>query len=121
MVPFDTACTGRTTTSDFDWTEPGLSTAFTSAMAHLEKVRETFLASPDEQLILMPNTASSNLCPGWVLYMERVTEAGKVWLPVQYALVKVPKYMAVWIAPYYNWVISESDVPTPLGLCRGHI
>ena len=25
------------------------------------------------------------------------------------------------VAPYDDWVISESDVPTPLQLCRGHI
>ena len=25
------------------------------------------------------------------------------------------------LGPYDNWVMSESDVPTPLRLCRGHI
>ena len=33
----------------------------------------------------------------------------------------VSEEISAQIAPYYKWVISESDVPTPLGLCRGHI
>ena len=59
------------------------------ATKHLEQERETFLPLPSEQLVLMPDTSSSNLCTGWVLYTERVTDAGKVWLTVQYALAKL--------------------------------
>ena len=29
--------------------------------------------------------------------------------------------MIIEVGPYDNWVMSESDVPTPLRLCRGHI
>ena len=91
MVPFDTACAGKMSTSDFDWAEPGLVSAFNSAARHLGQVRETFLPSPSEQLVLMPDMSSSNPCTGWVLYTEREWEAGKVWLPVQYASAKLPK------------------------------
>ena len=30
-------------------------------------------------------------------------------------------YVYLKVGPYDNWVMSESDVPTPLRLCRGHI
>ena len=36
--------------------------AFNGATKHLEEVRETYLPHPDEQLVLMPDTSTSNLC-----------------------------------------------------------
>ena len=46
MVPFDTACTGKTSTSDFDWLGPGLISDFNLATKHLEQVHETYLPRP---------------------------------------------------------------------------
>ena len=57
---------------------------------------EAYLPHPDEQLVLMPDTSTSNLCSGWVLYTQRSTSGGKTWLPVQYASARLPKYMDTW-------------------------
>ena len=44
----------------------------------------------------MPDTSSTNLCTGWVLYTERTTKEGRTWLPVQYASAKLHRYMSSW-------------------------
>ena len=96
MAPFDTACASKAPTSAFDWSRPGMIAAFNGATKHLEQVRETYLPHPDEQLVLMPDTSTSNLCSGWVLYTQRSTSGGKTWLPVQYASARLPRYMSTW-------------------------
>ena len=96
MAPFDRACASKTPTSTFDWSRPGMVAAFNGATRHPEEVRETYLPHPDEQLVLMPDTSTSNLCSGRVLYTQRITGEGKTWLPVQYASARPPKYMATW-------------------------
>ena len=96
MGPFDTACASKTPTSIFDWSQPGLIAAFNSATKHLEEVRETYLPHPDEQLVLLPDTSTSNLCSGWVLYTQRISAEGTRWLPVQYASARLPRHMATW-------------------------
>ena len=96
MSPFDTACGGKDSSSQFDWTRPGLVEAFNAATNQLDKVHHTVLPAPSEQLYLMPDTSKSNLCSGWVLYTKRVSQDGDKLLPVQYASAKLPKYMANW-------------------------
>ena len=93
MAPFDTACGGKDSSSLFDWSRPGIFTAFNAATNQLEKIHHTVLPSPNEQLYLMPDTSKINLCTGWVLYTKR--EGDKL-LPVQYASAKLSKYMATW-------------------------
>ena len=94
MMPFNTLCAGRSSTSNFNWLAPGIISAFNTATKRLEQVRETYLPSPHEQLVLMPDTSTSNLCTGWVLYTERDTSKGRVWLPVQYVSTKLTKYIS---------------------------
>ena len=96
MAPFDAACGGKPSASQFDWTSPGILEAFNAATNQLEKINETFLPHPNEQLYLMPDTAKVNLCTGWVLYTKRTSEGGEKLLPVQFASAKLPKYMATW-------------------------
>ena len=92
MSPFDTACGGKESVSQFDWSKPGILQAFNAATNQLDKIHHTVLPNPSEQLFLMPDTSKSNLCTGWVLYTKR----DDVLLPVQYASAKLPKYMAQW-------------------------
>ena len=128
MTPFDTACAGKPSSSNFDWSQPGMVAAFNAATKHLEQVRETFLPRPQEQLILMPDTSKSHLCSGWVMYTERQVEGKPTLLPVQYASAKLPGYMSTWspcelegvgsvtaIDQTRHW-INESKKPT-LVLC----
>jgi hypothetical protein len=96
MAPFDAACGGKASSSQFDWTMPGVVAAFNEATLHLKEVKETYLPHPEEQLVLQPDTSSSNLCSGWVLYTQRTEGKETVWLPVQYASAKLSKYMNVW-------------------------
>ena len=96
MSPFDTACGGKASSSQFDWSAPGLVEAFNAATNHLGKIHKTFLPHPDEQLYLLPDTSKINLCAGWVLYTRRVSKEGDKLLPVQYASAKLPMYMSTW-------------------------
>ena len=97
MAPFDTACAGQPSAAKFDWSTPGILAAFNSAKKHLDRVMETYLPHPDEQLVLMPDTSDINLCTGWVLYAERDQGEGKVALvPVQYASANLSNYMSTW-------------------------
>ena len=73
MEPFDHALKNLAASSTFDWTRPGLVAAFNAATSHLDQVRATYLPKPDEQLCLMPDTSTTNLCAGWVLYTKRPT------------------------------------------------
>ena len=72
MSPFDAACGGRASASMFDWSRPGILEAFNAATNQLEKINETHLPHPDEQLYLLPDTSKINLCTGWVLYLKRI-------------------------------------------------
>jgi hypothetical protein len=98
--------------------------AFNAATNQLEKVHETVLPQPKEQLYLMPDTSKSNLCTGWVLYTKRCSKDGDKLLPVQYASSKLEKYMSTWspcelegvgvvvaIEQVRHW-INESHLPT---------
>ena len=92
MAPFDAACGGKSSVSNFDWTKPGMAEAFNAAINQLGKVHATVLPNPAEQLYLLPDTSKSNLCSGWVLYTKRDEKL----LPVQYASAKLSKYMETW-------------------------
>ena len=124
MAPFDAACAGKSSAAAFDWSRPGIVAAFNAATSHLDKVRETFLPRPHEQLYLLPDTATSTLCTGWVLYTERKGGGNVSLLPVQYASAKLHPYMATWcpcelegvgsvlaIDQVRHW-INESKKPT---------
>ena len=124
MSPFDAACGGQASTSTFDWTKPGMLEAFNLATNQLQKVHETVLPQPWEQLYLLPDTSKSNLCTGWVLYTKRCSKNGDKLFPVQYASSKLEKYMATWspcelegvgvvlaIDQVRHW-INESHLPT---------
>ena len=124
MAPFDSACAGKASASTFDWSRPGLVAAFNAAIQHLEKVSQTFLPRPSEQLALLPDTSKSNLCSGWLLNTLRTINGKIEWLPVQYASAKLPDYMSGWhpcelegvgtvlaIEQVRHW-INESSKPT---------
>ena len=82
MSPFDAATAGRH--EKFLWT-PALTSAFNTAMNHLDKVNRTYLPKPDEQLILLPDAMSTSPCVGWVLYVLRNEKL----LPVTYCTAKL--------------------------------
>ena len=124
MAPFDAACAGQPSTDKFDWSRPGILAAFNEATKHLDKVMETYLPHPEEQLALKPDTSDTNLCTGWVLYCRREVEGATRWLPVQYASAKLCNYMSDWtpceqegvgavlaIDQTRHW-INESSKPT---------
>ena len=109
MVPFDEAVKGLLSSSPFDWSLPGIVAAFNAATSHLDQVQATALPKPDEQLALLPDTSTSNLCAGWALYTQRATKEkqlphtssmppddGFSWLPVQYMSGKLAPYMEGW-------------------------
>ena len=96
MLPFDRACASKLSSSKFDWGSPGILAAFNTATSHLKEIQATYLPRPDEQLILQPDTSSSELCTGWALYTIRKEGKDEKWLPVQYASAKLPNYMAGW-------------------------
>ena len=124
MAPFDAACAGQASAEKFDWSKPGILAAFNAATKQLDKIMETFLPNPQEQLALLPDTSDINLCTGWVLYTKRQFPEGPRWLPVQYASAKLSPYMARWspcekegvgavlaIEQVRHW-INESLLPT---------
>ena len=92
-------------------------------MSHLQKINKTYLPTPNEQLLLLPDTMSVNPCTGWVLYTQR---DGKM-LPVTYCSAKLKSYMTNWfpcekeavgvvlaIEHCSHW-ISESRLTTLVG------
>ena len=122
MSPFDIATAGKNSSEKFLWTPP-LTSAFNQAMQHLEKVNKTYLPSPSEQLILLPDAMTTTPCVGWVLYVVRKDRL----LPVSYCSAKLKDYMAKWypcekeavgvvlsIDQCVHW-ISESYLPTLVG------
>ena len=124
MTPFDQACASKVSTSKFDWSRPGILAAFNTATSHLKEIQTTYLPKPQEQLVLEPDTSSSELCTGWALYTLRKTDQGIQKLPVQYASGKLAGYMARWcpcekegvgavlaIDQVRHWV-NESHLPT---------
>ena len=124
MMPFDKACASKASSSKFDWTRPGILAAFNTATSHLDEIKTTYLPRPEEQLVLQPDTSSSNLCTGWSLYTLRPSDKGTQWLPVQYASGKLSNYMEGWspcekegvgavlaIDQVRHWV-NESHKPT---------
>ena len=68
MVPFDAATSGKSQHEKFNWT-PTLTSAFNTAMQHLDKINATYLPNPSEQLILLPDAMSVSPCIGWELYV----------------------------------------------------
>ena len=96
MAPFDKACASKPSSATFDWSLPGILAAFNAATSHLKEIQETFLPHPDEQLVLQPDTSSSDNCIGWALYTMRPSKEGIQKLPVQYASAKLAKYMETW-------------------------
>ena len=124
MTPFDQACASKISSSKFDWSRPGILAAFNTATSHLKEIQTTYLPRPEEQLVLEPDTSSSEHCTGWALYTLRKTDQGIQKLPVQYASAKLAKYMAGWcpcekegvgavvaIDQVRHWV-NESHLPT---------
>ena len=122
MSPFDSATGGRSSGETFSWS-PQLTSAFNSAMAHLQKINKTYLPAPSEQLLLLPDTMSVPPCTGWVLYTQR---NGKM-LPVTFCSTKLKDYMLQWfpcekegvgtvlaIESCKHW-ISESELTTLVG------
>ena len=122
MSPFDSATGGRSSGETFSWS-PQLTSAFNSAMAHLQKINKTYLPAPSEQLLLLPDTMSVPPCTGWVLYTQR---NGKT-LPVTFCSTKLKEYMLQWfpcekegvgtvlaIERVKHW-ISESELTTLVG------
>ena len=91
LSPFDAATAGKDSREKFQWT-PALTAAFNTAMSHLEKINETFLPKPDEQLILLPDAMSNSPSVGWVLYVKR----NEKMLPVRYCTAKLKDYMVKW-------------------------
>ena len=96
MAPFDQACASKPSSATFDWSRPGILAAFNAATSHLSEIQETYLPHPEEQLVLQPDTSSSDNCIGWALYTTRQTGEAAQKLPVQYASAKLPKYMEEW-------------------------
>ena len=96
MAPFDEACKAKSSSAKFDWDQPGIVAAFNSATSHLSEINATYLPDPREQLVLQPDTSTSNICTGWSMYTLREIKGKTEWLPVQYASSKLAKYMATW-------------------------
>ena len=67
MSPFDQATASKESKSTFIWT-PKLVASFNAATKQLDKINETYLPHPDDQLVLKPDTAKVPLCTGWTLY-----------------------------------------------------
>lgn len=91
LDPFDKICAGRDSTEKIEWT-PDLIAGFNAAKEHLNKVSQTVLPHPTEQLILMPDAAKSVGGIGWVLYVVR----DKNLCPVQFYSAKVKTHMKKW-------------------------
>ena len=128
MAPFDKATAGKLSAGRFDWEADGHVAAFNRAQNQLEKINTTYLPRPEEKLYLLPDTASEDICTGWVLYTERETSSGLKRLPVQFCTAKLSGYMANWhpceqegigavlaIDQCRHW-INESHQPTSV-LC----
>ena len=64
MSLFDSACGGKQSSATFDWTQPGILEAFNRVINQLEKIHDTYLPRPQEQLYLMPDMSKSNICTG---------------------------------------------------------
>ena len=122
MSPFDAATAGRNSNEKFLWT-PALTSAFNSAMNHLDKINRTYLPKPNEQLILLPDAMSTSPCVGWVLYVLR----NEKMFPVTFCTEKLKDYMTKWypcekecigvvlsIDQCSHW-IGESNLPTLVG------
>ena len=122
MTPFDTATAGKKSSDKFNWTS-SLTSAFNQAMKHLQKINETYLPQPSEQLILLPDAMSTDPCIGWVLYVIRNEKK----LPVLYCSAKLKEYMTRWfpcekeamgvviaLEQCSHW-IAESHLPTLVG------
>ena len=91
MAPFDQATAAKESRANFEWT-PQLTAAFNAATKHLDKINETYIPHPDDQLVLKPDTAKVPLCTGWTLYA--IVDSKEV--PVQYCSAKLPNHMANW-------------------------
>ena len=81
---------------------------------------QTYLPSPSEQLILLPDAMSTTPCVGWVLYVLRDEKM----FPVTFSTAKLKEYMVKWypcekeavgvvlsIDQCAHW-INESELPT---------
>ena len=92
-------------------------------MNHLDKINETYLPKPYEQLVLLPDAMSTDPCIEWVLYVIR---DGK-YLPVVFCSAKLKQYMTKWypcekeavgvvvsLSQCDHW-IAESRLPTLVG------
>ena len=122
MSPFDIAAGGKNCNEKFAWT-PALTSAFNEAMKHLDKINQTFLPEPSEQLVLLPDAMSTTPCVGWVLYVLREEKL----FPVTFCTAKLKEYMVKWypcekeavgvvlsIDQCAHW-INESELPTLVG------
>ena len=122
MSPFDSATAGRNSSDKFVWT-PTLTAAFNEAMNHLSQINKTYLPTPEEQLLLLPDAMSTSPCVGWVLYVSRNDKL----LPVTFCTAKLKEYMTKWypcekeamgvvlsIEQCAHW-INESNLPTMVG------
>ena len=119
LAPFDAATAGKLSNEKFAW-NPSLTSAFNQAMNHLDKINETYLPKPHEQLVLLPDAMSVEPSIGWVLYVIRNDK----YLPVMFCSAKLKQYMTKWypcekeavgvvvsLSQCDHW-IAESMLPT---------
>ena len=89
----------------------------------MDKINETFLPKPNEQLVLLPDAMSTEPCIGWVLYVIR----DQKYLPVMFCSAKLKEYMTKWypcekeavgvvvsLSQCDHWIV-ESKLPTLVG------
>jgi len=91
MDPFDKEAANKESKDKVDWTTD-LATAFRVAKNHIDSIKELYLPSPEDQLLLVPDGSQKIPGIGHVLYA--LVDGHRK--PVRYHSVKLPDNCAKW-------------------------
>jgi hypothetical protein len=91
MDPFDKEAANKESKDRVDWT-PDLATAFRDAKNHIDNIKELYLPSPEDQLLLVPDGSQKIPGIGHVLYA--LVDGHRK--PVRYHSVKLPDNCTKW-------------------------
>jgi hypothetical protein len=91
LDPFDTATANRDSKEKIDWT-PQIAQAFATAKDHIKNIKELYLPTPNDQLLIVPDGSQKTPGIGHVLY-ALVDGTRK---PVRYHSVKLPDNCKKW-------------------------
>ena len=113
MDPFDKETAAKNSRDKILWTSH-LAHAFREAKNHIDNIKELYLSTPQDQLLLVPDGSQKRPGIGHVLYAL----VDGQWKPVRYHSVKLPDNCAKWSPCEIEALTFATDIQAELDLIK---